>query len=44
MRIRGVFCFLLVFVRVVALEMKGRGGVGFFFDAVEEGLGSRGHF
>ena len=44
MKIRGVFCFLLVFVRVVALEMKGRGGVGFFFDAVEGLLGSRGKF
>ena len=33
-------CFLLLSVRVLALERKGRGEMGIFFDAVGECLAS----
>ena len=39
-----MFLFPLVSGQMVALESKGRVGIGFFFDTVEEGLGSRGPF
>ena len=39
-----LFGSMLVSLQVVALERKGRVGMGLFFDIVEEGLGSWGDF